>query len=57
MHDFLAHTLEISPTCCIFSVRHTKEVICRVGHGHFVLKQDRFGHYYWKTDWNGFGNL
>jgi hypothetical protein len=57
MEQFLTHTLEISPTCCIFSVRHSREIICRHGHGHYVLKQDRLGHYYWKTDWNGFANL
>jgi hypothetical protein len=55
MLEFLNDTLRISTTCRIFSVRKTGETILVHGHGHYVLKKDRFDHYYWAADWNGHG--
>jgi hypothetical protein len=57
MEEFLHETLRLSPACRIFSVRRTREIILVHGHGHYCLAKDRFDHYYWRTDWNGYGYL
>lgn len=57
MEEFIEQTVNNFPTCRVFSVRETKEVVLSHGHGYYVMKSDRFGHHYWAADWNGHGYL